>query len=83
MAERNPVKVGERVYLRPVEVADARAIMMSSHLESEPQFQGRGRVPTSVMAFETWIRELASTGTPDALPSRSASEAMTAAWARS
>ncbi|CAN5767485.1 GNAT family protein [soil metagenome] len=67
MAERNAVKVGERLYLRPVEVADARAIMMSSHLESEPQFQGRGRVPSSVMAFESWIRDLASVGTPDAI----------------
>lgn len=65
MAERNPVKAGERIYLRPVEVADARAIMISSHLESEPQFQGR--VPTSVMAFESWIRGLASTGVPNAI----------------
>lgn len=62
---RNPVKVGERIYLRPLEVADARAISLAGHLESEPTFQQSGRVPTSVMAFKRWIRGHAVAGVPE------------------
>ena len=67
MPMRNAVKVGARVWLRALEVADARAIMIASHTEAEPQFQEGGRVPTSVMAFETWIRELSNATVPDAI----------------
>ena len=35
---RNAVKVGARVYLRPVEVGDARRFADGSHLEGETQF---------------------------------------------
>lgn len=67
MPMRNAVKVGDRVYLRPLEIADARAITTSTHVETEPEFQSRGRTPTSIMAFETWIRGLGGTSTPDAI----------------
>jgi len=67
MTMRNPVKIGARVYLRPLEVTDAQAIMIASHTEAEPGFQNHGRVPTSVMAFETWIRGLSGTATPEAV----------------
>jgi RimJ/RimL family protein N-acetyltransferase len=62
---RNPVKVGERVYLRPLEEADARAFALASHLEPETGHRDRGRVPTSVFAFETWARTFAGTHAPE------------------
>ncbi len=62
---RSAIKIGERVYLRPIEVADAAAIATSSHTETEPEFQDDGRVPTSVIAFEAWIRRHGATGVPD------------------
>lgn len=64
---RNPVKVGERVYLRLVEPEDARHFADSSHLEGEPEFQDDGRVPVSVIAHEHWIRALGKPGTPETL----------------
>jgi RimJ/RimL family protein N-acetyltransferase len=62
---RNAVKIGERVWLRPLEVTDARAIALAGHLEPEPALLQRGRVPTSVIAFEAWIRDRVTSGTPE------------------
>jgi RimJ/RimL family protein N-acetyltransferase len=62
---RNPVKVGERVYLRPLERADARALALASHREPETAQRDRGRVPTSVIAFEAWPRKLEGTHPPE------------------
>jgi RimJ/RimL family protein N-acetyltransferase len=63
---RNPVKIGERVYLRLLEVGDARAIAISGHTENDADLLEDGRVPTSILGFEAWIRRLATTKTPDA-----------------
>lgn len=66
-AMHSAVKVGERVWLRPLQVADARPISLAGHAEAETEFQERGRVPTSEMAFASWIRSLASRTVPDAI----------------
>lgn len=62
---RNPVKVGERVYLRCLEQDDARELARATHLERETAHRGNGRVPVSVIAFEAWPRKLAGTGAPN------------------
>ena len=62
---RNAVKVGHRLWLRPMTPADARTLSQASHLERESGFQSGGRVPSSSMAFERWIQELEETGTPE------------------
>lgn len=54
---RNPVLVGERVYLRPFEVEDANDLAESSHEEPDT-FMERGRELHSPLAMERWIREL-------------------------
>lgn len=64
---RNAVKVGERIYLRQVEVADARHFAEASHLEGETRFQNDGRVPVSVLSHQRWIRELGTPGTPETI----------------
>ncbi|HEV2128096.1 MAG TPA: GNAT family N-acetyltransferase [Thermomicrobiales bacterium] len=61
---RNAVKIGERVWLRPLELADARAIALAGHVETERVSR---RVPTSVIAFERWVRGFATDGAPDAI----------------
>lgn len=53
---RNPVAVGQRIYLRPIEERDAEALARSSIQESDTAFADAGRVPVSVMAFQHWIR---------------------------
>jgi len=55
---RNPVAVGQRVYLRPIEERDAEALARSSVQESDTAFAEAGRVPVSVMAFQHWIRQI-------------------------
>jgi RimJ/RimL family protein N-acetyltransferase len=64
---RNAVKVGERVYLRPLEVGDARELALASHLERETAHRPSGRVPTSPLAFEAWVRRLAGTHAPEGI----------------
>jgi RimJ/RimL family protein N-acetyltransferase len=61
---RNPVKVGSRVYLRPLEPADARDLAIASHIERETAHRASGRVPASAIAFEASIRKLAGTHVP-------------------
>jgi N-acetyltransferase len=54
---RNPVMVGERVYLRPFEVEDAS--VLANRYASEPDtFMERGREMISEIAFERWIGNL-------------------------
>lgn len=62
---RNPVKIGERVYLRLLERDDARELAVASHLEPETVYRAGGRVPASVIAFEAWPRKLDGTHTPE------------------
>lgn len=54
---RNPVMVGDRVYLRPFEMDDATALAEASHYETDT-FMDRGRDLHSPIAFERWIKEL-------------------------
>lgn len=53
---RNPVMVGERIYLRPVEIADAEMLAAITATETE-NFMYRGRMPYSPLAFAAGIRE--------------------------
>ncbi len=55
---RNPVAVGKRVYLRPLEEGDAEALALSPVQEKDTRFADAGRVPVSVMAFQHWIRQM-------------------------
>lgn len=47
---RNPIMVGEQVYLRPLDVADAEALAAITATETET-FMYRGRMPHSPLAF--------------------------------
>lgn len=55
---RNPVAVGKRVYLRPMENRDAEVLAQSSAQEFDTGFADDGRVPVSVMAFQHWLGEV-------------------------
>ncbi len=48
---RNPVLIGERVYLRPLEVADGETLARYETEETDT-FMYRGRQPLSPLAFE-------------------------------
>jgi [ribosomal protein S5]-alanine N-acetyltransferase len=61
---RNPAMVGDRVYLRPLEVSDAEALAAAISLDPETFFE-RGRFPTSPIAFEKWLSEAHKTETPN------------------
>jgi RimJ/RimL family protein N-acetyltransferase len=53
---RNPLVVGNRLYLRPLEKSDAEVV--ARHIASEPEtFMDRGRVPISPIALEQYIEE--------------------------
>ncbi len=53
----NPVMVGERIYLRPLEVDDAETLARLISAETET-FMERGRLPVSPLGFERWIAEV-------------------------
>ena len=59
---RNAIKVGARVYLRPLEVEDAPLFARASAIESETA--NYSRVPTSALAFEHWITEMSRARPP-------------------
>jgi len=52
----NPIMVGERIYLRPIEVTDAETLATITATETE-NFMYRGRMPYSPLAFASGIRE--------------------------
>lgn len=54
---RNPVMIGDRVYLRPFEVDDAMTLAAASHQETET-FMERGRQLDSQIEAEEWIKSL-------------------------
>lgn len=54
---RNPILIGERVYLRALEVADAEALARSVTEETETFFLERGRLPASPLDFEKWLTQ--------------------------
>ena len=49
------VLTGERIYLRPIRKEDALQLAEASHLEEEIGLHEDGRVPLSVLSFESWI----------------------------
>lgn len=53
----DPLVIGPRIYLRLMELSDARVLSHSDLTETETWFMERGRMPTSVMAFEHMLRE--------------------------
>ena len=60
---KNPIMVGERVYLRPQEAGDAEAL--TNGLTHDPEtFFERGRFPVSPMAWEHYIEQSAKSGMP-------------------
>lgn len=52
---RNPILVGERVYLRALEVADAETLAGFSAVEPDT-FMYRGRQPQSPLEFAVWLK---------------------------
>ena len=61
---RNPLMVGPRVYLRPLEGSDAESLARGRHEETETFFDG-GRVPMSELAFAQWIEEVYAEQPPE------------------
>lgn len=61
---RNAIMAGERVYLRPLELADANEMARLTALETETFFDN-GRIPHSPLVYEHWIRELHARQPPD------------------
>lgn len=54
---RNPIMADERVYLRPLEVADAD--VLAGYSAEEPDtFMYRGRQPQSPLEFAAWLKDL-------------------------
>jgi len=53
---RNPIMVGERVYLRPFETADAETLAQITATETDT-FMYRGRAPFSPLAYERDLGE--------------------------
>jgi RimJ/RimL family protein N-acetyltransferase len=54
---RNPIMIGERVYLRPLEAADAEALARITATETDT-FMYRGRAPYSPLTFAHWIANM-------------------------
>ncbi len=54
---RNPIMVGERVYLRPLEVDDADGLATMDAVETDT-FMWRGPMPTSPLRHAQWIEKL-------------------------
>ena len=46
---------GDRVYLRPILRQDALSLAQASHLEDETGMHEDGRIPMSILSFESWI----------------------------
>ncbi|HWV35031.1 MAG TPA: GNAT family protein [Thermomicrobiales bacterium] len=46
---------GERIWLRPIRRTDAFALAEATNLEDETGFHEDGRVPLSILSFESWI----------------------------
>lgn len=53
---RNPIMVGERVYLRPLEVADGETLAQYAAEETDT-FMYRGRQPQSPLEYEVWLKD--------------------------
>src|SRR5437879_6094631 len=63
---RNPVLVGERVYLRPLDKGDAERLAWMDAVETDT-FMWRGPMPSSPLEFERWIEDMYKSDPPDEL----------------
>lgn len=54
----NAVRIGPRVYLRRIVEEDAVGLAEASHLEDETGMHEDGRIPMSILSFQSWIRGL-------------------------
>ena len=54
---RNPIMVGERIYLRPLEVQDAEGLAGIDAVATDT-FMWRGPMPSSPLGHEKWIAKL-------------------------
>jgi RimJ/RimL family protein N-acetyltransferase len=61
---RNPVMVGDRVYLRPLDTGDAEALAWMDAVETDT-FMWRGPMPSSPLEYERWIDDLYKDRPPD------------------
>jgi RimJ/RimL family protein N-acetyltransferase len=61
---RNAIMIGERVYLRPLEAADAEALARITATETDT-FMYRGRAPYSPLTFGHWIERIHKQQPPD------------------
>ena len=64
---RNPIMVGERVYLRAQEPDDADTMALYHALESDDWIDDFGRLPRSPLAIKNWIDESAGVSIPDSV----------------
>jgi len=53
---RNPIIVGERVYLRALEITDAEPLARFAAEETDT-FMYRGRQPQSPLEYESWLKD--------------------------
>lgn len=54
---RNPILIGERIYLRPLEKSDAEKYATWSAEENERFWDDEGRLPVSQLQAEKWLTE--------------------------
>lgn len=54
---RNPILVGERVYIRPLEESDAQTLADNYATETET-FMDRGRMPIGPLSWKRWITDI-------------------------
>lgn len=64
---RNPLLAGERVYLRPLEPADAEPLARMDAQESDT-FMYRQRFPSSPLEHTQWINEMYKERPPGSIP---------------
>lgn len=54
---RNPVMIGQRVYLRALEVSDSEILAGYTAIETDTFMYRASRVPVSPLEYEAWIKE--------------------------
>lgn len=64
---RNPVLVGPRIYLRPVEPDDSQFAAELEWLEDETTIHHGGRTGISTMSFRRWIEGYTTESTPETI----------------
>ncbi|HEY8598555.1 MAG TPA: GNAT family protein [Thermomicrobiales bacterium] len=60
---RNPIMVGERVYLRALEMTDAEPLARFDAEETDT-FMYRGRQPQSPLGYESWLKDVYKVAPP-------------------